>query len=122
MTRAVIVTTEKHNTDELVDILTRDNRFDSLGAYKDPLELLQNVNDRQPDVIFIDFNLPGMNGLDLASRIREKNKKVIIVLMADAKDYALEAYSVGVSDYILKPFREQRIKKILERISVPTAI
>ncbi len=122
MVSAVIVTTEKHNSAELGEMLIRDGRIHTLSTYADPCDALRHIDETQPDVVFIDFNLPGTNGLNLASRIREVNRQVFIVLLADAKDHALDAYSAGVSDYILKPYREQRIKKVLERISVPRAI
>lgn len=71
-----------------------------------------------PDLILLDINMPGMNGFELARKIREVNQKVLIFFLTDRteKDDRLKGFSLKGSDYIPKPFYpEELIAKIKER-------
>ena len=71
-----------------------------------------------PDLILLDINMPGMNGFELARKIREVNQKVLIFFLTDRteKDDRLKGFSLKGNDYIPKPFYpEELIAKIKER-------
>lgn len=71
-----------------------------------------------PDLILLDINMPGMNGFELAHKIREVNQKVLIFFLTDRteKDDRLKGFSLKGNDYIPKPFYpEELIAKIKER-------
>lgn len=66
------------------------------------------------DMIFLDIQMDKMNGIELAKRIREKDRKVIIVFVSGIADYVFEGYIVQAIRYILKPVEEKNIFDLLD--------
>lgn len=77
-------------------------------------ELLNNYNCRY-DIIFLDIKMPGMNGIEAAEKIREKDKKVIIIFLTSLIQYALDGYKVNASNYLIKPIQKKRLKMEMDR-------
>ena len=81
------------------------------------------VNDYKPiyDIIFLDIEMPGINGMDAAHIIREKDTSVILIFITNMAQYVMEGYSVQAMDFVLKPVSEYRfimkLKKALKNIS-----
>ena len=71
-------------------------------------EAIAKVQASHPDIIILDINMPGINGIEAAWKIREKDKSVCIIFLTAFHqfDYAHEAIKVGVEDYIVKPSSE----------------
>lgn len=67
-------------------------------------------------VIFLDINLGDVNGMVLASAIREHQKKAAIIFVTAYQEHAAKAFELGAVDYILKPFDMERIKKTIQRL------
>ena len=65
------------------------------------------------DILLLDIQLPGMDGMSLARRIREKDTDVEIIFVTNSPQYAIEGYKVGALDYILKPVNPEAMKKTL---------
>jgi len=79
-----------------------------LGAYKDPIEILNLLANEEPDLVFLDINMPGLGGMELARIIRsERNKQTKIIFTSAYNEFALEGYRVDAVDYLLKPFDYQ---------------
>lgn len=71
------------------------------------------------DVVFLDIEMPGLNGLETAMHIRSLYPKTNIVFITGYSEYALEAFSVHASDYLLKPITENQIRGALENLRYP---
>lgn len=67
-----------------------------------------------PDLVFLDIQMPGIDGISLAGHLRENPGPKIIFVTAH-RDHAVEAFELEASDYLVKPFREQRFKRALEK-------
>ncbi len=67
------------------------------------------------DIIFMDIGLPGMNGMDAIKKLRETNPNVIVIFVTYLSQFAIEGYSVGAFDYILKPFDDNNVFMALDR-------
>jgi DNA-binding NarL/FixJ family response regulator len=80
-------------------------------------EALAIVRDRPPQVIVMDFGLPGMNGAEATRRIREKapETQVVILTIHDSPAYRADADSAGVSAYVLKEEMQTQLVPTLER-------
>ena len=97
-----------------------DYGFRLAGEAKDGQELVALAEEKAPDIIFADINMPGMDGLLAAEVIRQKYEDVIIVLVTGYSEfeYARRAIGIGVSDFILKPFsRDELIQTLLKQKS-----
>lgn len=67
------------------------------------------------DILFIDIELPGMNGVELAQKIRSKNQSVVIVFVTTMRKYVIKGYEVDAINYILKPYDYGSIKYTLDK-------
>lgn len=97
--------------------------------YHNSEEFFFGFEDHQDcDAIFLDVEMPGLNGFEIAKRIREYNQHVMIVFITAYPQYAIQGYEVFALDYILKPISQTSINSILDKISslkkriVPTFI
>ncbi|MDF2572935.1 MAG: two component transcriptional regulator, AraC family [Sporomusa sp.] len=90
-----------------------------VGEASDGLLAVQVAARVQPDIILMDIQMPKMNGLDAAKRIRDilPDTKVIMLTAADNANYIKEAAQLGVAEYTLKPVRPDKLVRILHDIS-----
>lgn len=75
----------------------------------------------RPDLVLLDINMPGLNGFEVAARIREADKHVLIFFLSDRSDKAdrLQGFSLRANDYLAKPFYpEELIARIRERFTL----
>lgn len=99
--------------------------FDNIrivGAARSGKDAIEKAYETYPDIILMDINMPGINGIEAMKQIREKNKNVkfIVVSAFDYFDYAVESVALGVIEYLLKPVKESKlvdtIQKVLQEI------
>ncbi len=84
----------------------------SIQTYTSGEELLDALTP-SVDILLIDVNLTGMNGLDVARQIREKNTSLILIFVTDRIEAAAESYAVHAQDFICKPASQERITRAL---------
>jgi len=95
------------------------DKIDTSRSGKDAIEKAYQLH---PDIIIMDINMPGINGLDAMKQIRKVNSTVsfIVISAFDYFDYAVESVALGVQEYLLKPVKEvkfvETLKKIIEQI------
>ncbi len=80
-------------------------------------EALELARKHRPQVVFLDVDMPEMNGLEVARAITELDRGIFLIFATAHPDYALDAYEVHPFDYILKPFDEERIKNTLHKLN-----
>lgn len=85
-------------------------------SYSGGGKLLMELNENPYlfDIIFLDIELGTENGVDTAKQIRKKNRDCIIIFVTGYSDYVFHGYEVGALDYILKPYKEQKIGEVLK--------
>ena len=79
-------------------------------------DLLKLVEKYKPQVCFLDVEMPGMTGLECAKAIQDTDPRTIIVFATAHDDYMAQAFEVYAFDYMVKPFKVERVMKTLERI------
>ena len=84
------------------------------GEYGDPLAALDAIRAAPPDLLFLDIQMDTMSGIELA-RALDPARLPLIVFVTAYDQYALEAFEVSATDYLLKPFDEQRFAATLQR-------
>ncbi len=82
------------------------------ATFRDPIEALQYVNNHDSDLIFLDINMPKLNGISLAKILKNKDQ---IVFTTAYSEYAVESYDLGAMDYLLKPISFDRFFKCIEK-------
>ena len=86
------------------------------AAFRLGSEALNWASDHSPDVAFLDIQLRGMTGLELAGKLREKHPDLPIVFCTGYKDYAFDAIQMRASGYLLKPIRPDAVQKEIDNI------
>lgn len=79
---------------------------------------IEKADSAHPDIILMDINMPGVNGLDAMRQIRKQNPNVrfIVISAFDYFDYAVEAVALNVDDYLLKPVKEDKLVETLQKV------
>jgi DNA-binding LytR/AlgR family response regulator len=87
------------------------------GEAGDATSALPLVQSTQPDIVFLDIEMPGMNGLDFAGQLRElPGKTPALVFVTGYAEHAVDAFSQQATDYLLKPVSNERLLQCLVRI------
>src|SRR5690625_6789731 len=81
----------------------------------DPQRVLDACCRLQPDVVFLDIEMPGLNGIELAQKLATLASAPAIVFVTAFEQYAVEAFEVEAVDYLVKPVRPDRLAQALER-------
>ena len=116
MLRAYVVDDEPLARDELKYLLARSREVEVLGESDSIEDALQDIVLLKPDIVFLDIELAGENGLNLAVRLEDISPVPAIVFATAYDEYALQAFEVNAADYLLKPFSEERIHKTISKI------
>jgi two-component system, LytTR family, response regulator LytT len=113
---ALIVDDEALARDELAYLLRDFPDVEIAASAANGLEAIQLIEDLEPDLVFLDVQMPGLDGIGVIRRLREKNTPLPHFILATAFDnYAVEAFQVEAFDYILKPVEKDRLAATLDR-------
>ena len=115
--RTLIVDDERPAREELCFLLKRFPEINVIGQAKNGLEAVQMVREKSPQVVFLDVQMPGLDGLGVVRRLIEKKVSLPLFVFATAFDsYAVRAFEVNALDYLLKPIAKSRLVKAIGRI------
>ena len=81
--------------------------------YNSGEELL--LSDNPIDILFLDIQMQGKNGMETARELRKKDKKIIIIFVTAAEEYVFQAFDVGAFHYIVKPINDTKFTEVLHR-------
>jgi len=114
--RIIIVDDESYARDELRHILSALKDVEIVGEAKNGLEVLKLVEDKKPDIVFLDIEMPGLDGMQVAKKLADKKLCPHIIFATAYNQYAVQAFEINAIDYILKPFDEERIKQGISKV------
>jgi two-component system response regulator LytT len=113
---ALLVDDEQLARDELSFLLKEFPEVEVLATAKNGLEAIKLIENLEPDVVFLDVQMPGLDGLGVIRQLREKSVPLPHFILATAYDqYALEAFRLEALDYLLKPIEKDRLALSIER-------
>ena len=113
-TRVLIVDDEPLARRRIRRMLSADDEVEVIGDCGTGREALTVIRERSPDLVFLDVQMPEMDGFDLLKAI-EGDRMPLIVFVTAHDQYALKAFEVYALDYLLKPFDRRRFDKALQR-------
>ena len=125
MLRALAVDDERPSLEELLYLLNADPRIGSAEGAGDATEALRRINralESGPDgpdaidVVFLDIQMPGLDGLDLARLLTGFARPPLIVFVTAHEDFAVQAFDLKAADYVLKPVRRERLAEAVRRV------
>ncbi len=114
--RALVVDDEKPARDELVYLLGAFPEIQIEGQGKNGVEALNLIKEHSPDIVFLDVQMPGLDGFGVIKKLAERKIRVPHIIFVTAFDnYAVQAFEVSAVDYVLKPFDKARLAKAIAR-------
>lgn len=114
--RVLAVDDEAPALDELVYLLDRHPAIGEVVAVSDATAALRTLNEQSLDAVFLDINMPGLSGLELAGVLANFAHPPALVFVTAHDDKAVAAFEVGALDYLLKPIREERLDAAVRRV------
>jgi len=112
---AVLVDDERPARDELGYLLGRIGGVEVVGQAENGVEALRAIDRLQPDVVFLDVQMPGLTGFEVARQMIDGRTSSHIVFVTAYDQYAIEAFEVNAVDYLLKPVDQTRLELAVER-------
>jgi DNA-binding LytR/AlgR family response regulator len=103
--------------DELAYLLNADGRVAHVHRAGDATEALRVLRDTEVDAVFLDIRMPGLDGMELARILHRFAHPPAIVFVTAYDDGAVDAFDLGVTDYVRKPVRVERLAESLRRVS-----
>ena len=113
---AVVVDDEQLARDELCYMLEQIGSVEVVAQAGNGLEAVGIVERVSPDVLFLDVQMPGLNGFEVAHRLLQNGTSPNIVFVTAFDRHAIEAFEVNAVDYVLKPIEAARLEKALDRV------
>lgn len=112
---AVIVDDEQLAREELAYLL-KDVDVEVLAQAKNGVEALNLIKELSPDLVFLDVQMPGLDGFGVIKKLAEKGLPLPQIVFSTAYDqYAVKAFEVNAVDYLLKPFDKKRVAQAVEK-------
>jgi len=114
---AVIVDDEQLARDELAYLLKNAGDIDVVAQGKNGLEAVNLIKEHSPDLVFLDVQMPGLDGFGVIKKLLDKKVPLPKIVFATAFDqYAVKAFEVNAVDYLLKPFDKKRVAQSVEKV------
>lgn len=114
--RAILIDDERPSLELLRIVLEKRDEIEIIGAYSNPVEAWLEIEQKLPDVIFVDIEMPKMSGLELAARVNRLPQSVSVVFVTAYSHYALDAFGLNVIHYLTKPVDDEEITECFERV------
>ena len=111
----LIVDDERLGREVVSHMLEKHAGFRVLRECANGSEALDSIQELKPDLVFLDIKMPGMSGMDLAERLDDNNRPVVVFVTA-YDDFAVDAFKHNALDYLLKPFDQDRFDQMIQRV------
>ena len=89
---------------------------DGIRGVTNSLKALEEAKENKPDIVFLDIEMPGMGGVELATELKRKIPGVIIIFVTAYQEYAMKAWELQVDGYLLKPASVEDISRVLDEV------
>ncbi|HJR59268.1 MAG TPA: LytTR family DNA-binding domain-containing protein [Vicinamibacterales bacterium] len=112
--RTLVVDDEPLARERLVNLLSAEPDIEVVGQCRDGEEAVTAITDHTPDLVFLDVQMPAMNGFEVIEAVGTERMPLVIFVTA-FDQHALKAFQVRALDYVLKPFDRERFQEALQR-------
>lgn len=114
---AVIVDDEPLARKGLAIRLSAFEQVDVIGECTSGNEAVEKIPQLKPDLVFLDIQMPGLNGFQVINKLREKSTSLPLIIFVTAFDsYAIKAFDIHALDYVLKPVDDNRLREALDKV------
>lgn len=110
----LIVDDEQPARKKIQSYLKKEKGIESITEAENGIETVRIIRKKNPDIVFLDIQMPGMNGFEVIEAVGVENMPAVVFVTA-YDEYAIDAFEVQAVDYLLKPFDQERFRKSLNR-------
>lgn len=115
----VMLIDDEENALNIMELFLADfKEITIVGKYQNPLKALADIKQNPVDAVFLDVEMPGINGLQLAKEILELERDIEILFVTVYSMFAVHAFEIQSLDYILKPLLKERFIKAVQRLII----
>ncbi|KLU66388.1 transcriptional regulatory protein YpdB [Desulfosporosinus acididurans] len=114
--RVAAVDDEVHVLERFQRMVSGIKELNLCGLFETGEQLLGYLKENPLDAVFLDIEMPGVNGLQLSEQIQNLNETIDIIFVTAFNQYAVEAFELQAMDYIMKPLTEERLGKTIRRL------
>jgi len=114
--RAVVADDEPTAREYLKLLLSRIGGIEVVGEADSAADCLRAVSDARPDVLFLDIHMPDSSGVDVARALTGLSSPPAVVFVTGYDEYAVPAFELAATDYVTKPFNQERLEKTISRL------
>lgn len=111
--RTFVIDDERLARQELMELLEPYDEIEIIGEFGDPAEAIEAIEKEKPDLLFLDIQMPGMDGFEL---LQELSAVPDVIFVTAYDDYAIQAFEVSALDYLLKPVQQDRLEEAIKRL------
>ncbi len=116
MLKAIVVEDEYLAREELIYLICTHSSIEIVASFEDGLEAFKFLQDHEVDLVFLDIQIPSIDGVMLARNLRKSSRPPEVVFVTAHKEFAVDAFELEAFDYILKPYNETRIIHLLQKL------
>jgi len=113
--RAVVVDDEQLAREELCYVLDEVGGVEVVAEAGNGLEALDAIGRLEPDLVFLDVQMPGLTGFEVARKLADREPPVTVIFVTAYDQHAIQAFEVNAVDYLLKPVDTGRLEQALQR-------
>lgn len=104
---------QKEIREMMIDKVKKIYSAEVIVSYGSGQELLEAPH--LPDILFLDIQMPGLNGIQTAKELRKKNRQMLIIFVTVTEDYVFQSFDVGAFHYLVKPFEDKKFEEVLQK-------
>lgn len=113
--KALVVDDEELARKRVLNLLGEVDKIEVIGECSNGKTAIKAINEQKPDLVFLDINMKDMNGFEVLQKV-EVSPKPIVIFVTAYDNYALKAFDVEAFDFLLKPFKDQRFFKTIDKV------
>ncbi|MCU6710243.1 response regulator [Paenibacillus sp. J5C_2022] len=114
--KTILVDDERLALFNLERMISKYQEIEVIGSYMDAIQALEQIRIQQPDAVFLDIWMPGLDGIEAAERVKEISPYISVVFVTAYDDKSVKAFEINALDYLLKPVEDERLEKTVKRL------
>ncbi|HET8854603.1 MAG TPA: response regulator, partial [Salinimicrobium sp.] len=119
--KALIIDDEVLARQRILNLLNEVPQIEVQGEYSNGKTAINAINSLHPDLVFLDISMKDMNGFEVLQQVHISPKPIVVFVTA-YDDYAIRAFDVDAFDFLLKPFRDERFFKTIQKVLNTTKV
>ena len=117
--RIFAIDDEKLALEALISAIHKAVPKSEVYGFRNPLELLEKLEEIVPDIVFLDVEMKKMNGIELAEEIKKRVSEINLIFASGFSEYTKDAFTVHASGYVMKPITAEKIKNEITNLRFP---